>query len=372
MALSGAQFQQLIESLLDAFPVQAQLAQMVRVRLDKNLDAIALGGSLETIVFRLIQTAEAQGWTAQLLAGARESNPGNPKLLAVAQQFGLASTDVRRPELEKIIRQTNAFLDVSQWRTRLGEIETQVCRIEIATNRGLAYGTGFLLGPDVVMTNYHVMEPVIAGEKGQTVAGGLRATRQDVTLRFDYKQLADGTTLNQGVSFSLAGDWLIDSSPVSPIDLEADPKSGVPDPGELDYALLRVDGSPGTAPVGGKLEPGVPPRGFVKLPAQPHTFDPGSALLIMQHPQGAPLKLAIDTEAVIGANANATRVTYRTDTLPGSSGSPCFNSSWELVALHHSGDRSFNPVYNEGIPFSAIINLLEQRGLKGEFGEQEI
>ena len=28
---------------------------------------------------------------------------------------------------------------------------------------------------------------------------------------------------------------------------------------------------------------------------------------------------------------------YRTDTAPGSSGSPVFNDQWEVVALHHSG-----------------------------------
>ncbi len=30
-------------------------------------------------------------------------------------------------------------------------------------------------------------------------------------------------------------------------------------------------------------------------------------------------------------------VHYRTDTSPGSSGSPVFNDQWEIVALHHSG-----------------------------------
>ena len=41
-----------------------------------------------------------------------------------------------------------------------------------------------------------------------------------------------------------------------------------------------------------------------------------------QHPEGTPLKLALDTEAVISLNANNTRVLYSTNTEPGSSGSP--------------------------------------------------
>jgi hypothetical protein len=77
------------------------------------------------------------------------------------------------------------------------------------------------------------------------------------------------------------------------------------------------------------------------------------------------LKLALDTEAVIGVNDSGTRVRYRTNTDEGSSGSPCFDDRWNLVALHHAGDPKFAPLYhpeyNQGIPFAAIRALLEQR-----------
>jgi len=89
MRLTGRQYEQFVNALLGAFPSQARLAQMIRFRLDRSLDAIALGGSLQEIVFRLIETAEAEGWLAQLVAAARESNPGNSSLLVFAQQFGL-------------------------------------------------------------------------------------------------------------------------------------------------------------------------------------------------------------------------------------------------------------------------------------------
>ena len=43
------------------------------------------------------------------------------------------------------------------------------------------------------------------------------------------------------------------------------------------------------------------------------------------------------------------------------------------VALHHSGDPNFDPAhkpdYNEGIPFTAILALLEKRGLIEELGK---
>jgi len=370
MRLNGPQYRQLTEALLDAFPTPARLTQMVRFRLDRNLSTIALGDDLTEIVFRLIQTAEAEGWTAQLIAGARDSNPGNPHLLAFAQQFGLAPATPSQPELERIIKATDSFLDVDRWRTRLGEIEGQVCRIEIQPNEDTIYGTGFLVGPDVVITNYHVVEAVIQGEQGHTTDQKSQALSSDVILRFDYKRLADGTTLNPGTVYRLAKDWLIDKSPMSPVDGQPEPKSGVPQLDELDYALLRLDSVPGDTPVGDKPEPEAPLRKWIKVPTQSHHFQPDTALFIVQHPQGEPLQLALDTNAIIGLNENHTRVAYRTNTLPGSSGSPCFNSNWELVALHHSGDPNFapthRPTYNEGIPFTAILALLEKRGLSLE------
>ena len=81
------------------------------------------------------------------------------------------------------------------------------------------------------------------------------------------------------------------------------------------------------------------------------------------------MKLAFDTEGVLGVNANRTRVTYTTNTLGGSSGSPCFNQHLELIALHHAGDPKYAPMYfpkfNEGIPISAIRERLRARGLDG-------
>jgi Effector-associated domain 1 len=134
--LSGRQFEEFTRALIDAYSLQ-RLREVLRFRLDKNLDAIALGDDLTAIVFRVIDTAEREGWTDRLLLAARESNPGNPGLLAFAQAFGLAPATPPRPELERLIKTSNSFLDIARWRQRLGEIEAQVCRVEAAG----AFGT---------------------------------------------------------------------------------------------------------------------------------------------------------------------------------------------------------------------------------------
>jgi hypothetical protein len=269
---------------------------------------------------------------------------------------------------------SNVYLDVSTWRARLGEIESQVCRLEVKTNRGMTCGTGFLLGPGVVITNYHVLDAVIAGEAGKSNARARSARCTDVVARFDFKKMTTGTVF-QGTTFGLATDWLVDQSVTSPVDSEVDPKSREPAEDELDYALIRLDGEPGNQPIGARAELGSSKRGWLVPRRERFDFAANKALFIVQHPKGEPLKLALDTDASPQVNGNSTRVRYTTNTEPGSSGSPCFSADWELVALHHAGDPDFapfnRPVYNEGIPFVAILDLLRKRNLAGAIGDDQ-
>src|SRR5437763_64106 len=144
MELTGQQFQELSQALRHAF-IPQRLTELLRYKLDRDLVDISLATDYQHVTFELIRTAVAEGWVANLVVAAREANPGNPKLLAFAEQLGLASTDLPTEGIERLIRETNAFLDVESWRARLGRIEAQVCRIEIRSGNGTIYGTGFLI-----------------------------------------------------------------------------------------------------------------------------------------------------------------------------------------------------------------------------------
>jgi len=361
--LKGAQYEEFQLGILDAYAVPA-FQQMLLFRLERNLANItSVVKPFPEMVLDVILAADDESWTANLLQGARASRPDNEKLLAFARQFGLASGS---RQLELTIKQRNPMLNVVQWRQGLGQAEGRVCRVEVRTGSTVdPLGTGFLLGSNVVVTNYHVVKPVIDGV----------VAPERIVLRFDYKALADGLTINPGVEYPLAAapDWKIDASEYSPIDLLAN-SVDLPAPTQLDYALLRVDGAPGTDPITGGTspEPMAVKRGWITIPQDAYAFPPQSALSILQHPAGEPLKLALDFDAVLTVNANRTRVRYTTNTAPGSSGSPCFDANWNLVALHHSGDPKYPALkkaeYNQGIPFSTIVSLLAQHGKESELG----
>ena len=356
LTFTGAHHKRLAEALMNAFPTYQDLEMMVRYRLGLNLESVvARINKLSYVTFELVRTQLAAGLLLRLIAAARASQPDNPQLALVSEQFGLAMA-TPRAELEKIGRTTGVPFDVAVWRERLATREKCVCLIAVSTNAGTAHGSGFLVGPDLVLTNHHVIAPLLSRlESGHAPADVTDPSK--VTVRFDYRALDDGTTIHPGLEVALADDWLVDASPHSRIDLQDLPKQGVPDPDELDYALIRL-----TMPVGelplllGEAEPGAKDRGWIELPSKPWPFPDHKSLFIVQHPRGAPMKLAFDLDAKMEVNANGTRVLYRTKTEAGSSGSPCFNQFWEVVALHHAGDPSYegfyNPTFNEGIPIS--------------------
>ncbi len=372
LRLTGPQLGRLRDLLCAAF-LRRRFEDLLLFRLDKPIDLYTSpSDDYPTALRRVLEQANAELWWPNLVGEARKAVPGDPGLLEFGESFGFSpaavevdggsSVPLRGKQLELKIKAAQSTFDIGTWRRRLGEIEGQVCRIEYPS--GAAQGTGFLVSPDVVLTNYHVVEPFI--ENG--VAGDATA----VVVRFDYKVAEDGVAVQAGTDYRLVRGWLADFSPYSPQDLSDEPTAD-PNPGELDYALLRLDGEPGEEPVGGATrDPDPVPRRWITVPAAEHDFAAQPALYIVQHPDGRPMQVALDTEAVIGLNGNGTRVRYTTTTEPGSSGSPCFGPDWQWVAVHHSGDPKYwaggKPTFNEGIPTSAIRRLLTERGKAGLLG----
>ena len=87
MELDGKSRKQFQDALLNAFPSEADLEQMVSFELDENLNSIATGGNYSEVVFKLIKWAQAQGRVKELLDAALSANPGNPKLRSFDDQM---------------------------------------------------------------------------------------------------------------------------------------------------------------------------------------------------------------------------------------------------------------------------------------------
>lgn len=363
------------EALCDAFEL-TDFKIMLWERLPWPEESVPIANNFETMVVEIIRYAEKNNQTRELLAAALIERPQNKQLLDFAKRFALnppwkqylspsqasppentssSSSQPAEPSpeerLERKIHELDSDVDVVQWRNRLERLERQICRVEVQTSRGNIDGSGFLVGPDIVMTNYHVVKEVINGQ----------ISPSKVKLYFDYKLDKDGKMQNPGDICELAEDWLVNHSENSELDLKKHEHIVDVEAYKLDYALLRLKSSPGLASIKDEKET---IRGWMELPTEDYDFKMGEALFILHHPDGDPLKLTMNTQGIKEISANKTRVWYTTNTEYGSSGAPCFNLYWQLVAIHQSGDPDYHKdaEYNQGIPLATIFNFLKKRG----------
>jgi hypothetical protein len=308
---------------------------------------VAPPGFGKTYQFRLqelINQARMNDWLVDLVAAARERRPRNATITGIAENLGLTITGSRLDNpsgrtLEELIEANAKFINPAIFYERLPGLEGQVCWISIPGGGG----TGFLVGPDLVLTNQHVIDRIATGD----------TQWQDVRCRFDYRQPIDGSVLEEKkpTDIGLASEWLFDSRPPSPYDWS--PTLGDAGPEETDSALIRLTERIGDLPVGGaSADPAAEPRKWIAADAEPPPLTKGNQVFLLQHPKGQPLQLAIGT--VTGFNSAGTRIRYSANSKDGSSGSPCFDADLKLVALHHGRDPANPPAWNEAIPLSSI------------------
>lgn len=357
--LTGPQISALSGALGTAYNL-SRFDRLLLGRLNKVREDISLAGDYEGIRYEVIDLANREGWVTDLLTAARASNPGNSGLLAFEESLGLGA--IAAPQkigLEKIVRERSHFLDPSSFRERLGLLESWMCAIEIPGGGG----TGVLVRPDIVLTNYHVIVPLLKGN----------ASQSDVRCRFDYRATDGGGVVNAGIPVGLADDWDVRHSPYSEADTVADGQGWTTE--ELDFALVRLSSAPGEVPIGDRPEAQAPNRGWLRLPSDPAAMAQGDVLFVLQHPQDLDAlpkaklqRLKLSSGTVLGFVGNGLRMRHDATTLPGSSGSPCFNADLEPVALHHAGEPKsrldYKGAFNQAIPLGEIASDLKKHGLE--------
>jgi len=325
MRLTQDQEQLIARALMQSFS-KNELALMLRSRLGLFLEDISGKGTREEVVWDLIDWFRRQNIAERLLTAAQASRPHVDELRDLADQVLVPVVD-DRVELERQISENVPDLDPAVFREKQETIEPAVCAITV-TAKDVTGGTGFLVGRDLVLTAAHVLQPVIDGT----------TKLANAKFRFDYKKLREGHPATLGVTYGLADIVMHD--------------------GAIDFALARLDAPAGEEPIGSrKAEEGAPRRSWIALPETPIDYKPRSPLLILHHPRGEELKMAIETQSIVGLDSTHPRVTHKTNTDHGSSGSPCFDLSWTLLAVH----RGTVGTANVAIPIAPVASAIRAK-----------
>ncbi|MBD2750928.1 MULTISPECIES: trypsin-like peptidase domain-containing protein [Microvirga] len=350
--LTEKQKKALREALLYAFP-ERDIYSLLRSTFGINPRAvIQVPGRLDYELFQVVMWAEDKGRTEDLVSQVIKRKPALAEILKLAgfetqavyqtspaPTLNIPAASSAHEYLERATYSGQGIFTLDPFIQRFLDLRGQVCHIT-----GSKSGTGFLVAPDLVLTNFHVVEVEIAQSKGANIA-----------CRFDYLSEAQ-----RGTVFRLKeGDcrkWCLAYSRYSSGDLGSGGQS--PTLQQLDYALLRL-----SEPVGAMLSTSGARREWVKLQGTMPIPNAEATLQIIQHPENRPLSYSVGRS--LGVTAEKVRLRYTTETKIGSSGSPVFNAELSLVALHHAaepGPRDQPGEYNQGIPIQVIVSdLIEKK-----------
>ena len=336
-------------ALKDAFPIRGEFVLVVD---DANLTDgkhrytyadFEVGAELhEQVIAKIVNWAEAADYLGSLLLAALERRPNDQHLANLAgkiaplrEEFNLLDATIG--EAERIVLKGVTFEDVLTWVPRLVQARNAVCRFEPqppeppeAGKPDLGYGTGFLVAPDVVLTADHNVVGYLGDEEAA----------EKIVLRFDCYRQPDGTT-SPGTEHRLAKKWVILRSPED----------------QLDCALIRLAKKAGDDLIDGQ------PRGHLRITPLP--IDKHDPFFLLQHPgletksgsgiyRAQPMKLSF---GAVDRILSASRVGYKVNTNPGSSGSPCLTQKLQAVALHRAGTDE----YNQAVTFQAIRAFLQSK-----------
>lgn len=336
---------------------------------------------LDYVAKHMLEKAEQRGWLGKLLELVlkERGNRDDVQALAAAYYDGTSPIELQNDKLprvdshevmsatssgfQKVVRQDLNFEDAYQWLELYRLMLGRVCRIDAY---GKHVGTGFLVGPAAVLTNYHVLEKALG--YGAMTDG---VDPKEISFIFDHVIDKNGK-VNPGYKVRLLNpnqqnDWLLSSARYSDAEAAASSQQAIlsenkPTADQLDYALVKLDRS-----IGADKAAHGNTRGWVCIrDLAPRTQ--ASTVMILQYPalpdEPPSLRLAFDTAPHYTITQDGRRVRYRTNTKNGSSGSPVFDGGWSILALHHYGDPRCrpSPEWNQGVPMHLIWEKIRNEG----------
>jgi len=205
-------------------------------------------------------------------------------------------------------------------------------------------GTGFLVGDNEILTNYHVYSKA--------------DNHEEIFAFFDYVKDSAGMLSNNSIKIKIDR---------SNIPLVSEVSSGTEfdeEPDKLDYALLKLERNIGEEVI--MYADGTSSkRGFYKLGPDVVDLNENDDVFIFHHPDGDPIKCSPGQIEQYNGAALGARSRYDASTLNGSSGGAVLNDNFELAALHHATGPGENPEFNQGIPAHLIyLDLKRQREIR--------
>ncbi|MEO8703782.1 MAG: AAA family ATPase [Kofleriaceae bacterium] len=298
IVLSPAREVELIAAVAEAFTYEdLERRVMDPMRIPRSVRSGST--ATENRIARLVEWATKESRLGELLRVAREANPSSLRLQQLSEALGLSAAT------SDVVKALGSALtiDPDEWWRSLAETKRQVCRIVV----GEVHGTGFLVGPDQVMTHQRVF-----GAAGDLAAA---AARGDAHVIFEPEEV-------------YRSEQLVFASPGGVVVVQVDRSVG------REIQQQQTAGTSARA------------RGWISPkpgPAKP------SVVMVFHDPEGA-LAVAADPDGV----AMSGRELRLPITAIEGAGAPCFDADLRLIGMHVEAQA--------GLSLAAILDDLKASG----------
>lgn len=237
------------------------------------------------------------------IAGMKSAAKDQPPVISTSERLVARITHladegrrVSKAEQERILG-SNDLVDLNFFE-RGQRAARAVCRVVLcdAAGRQIGVASGFMVSPRLMLTNYHVFPT-------QDEANGCLA-------EFDYALDIEGVE-RKGSIFTI------------------NPRNFYHANDALDFALVAIE------PKARSGDKRLSDYGFLRLNPTVAKINEREFVSIVQHPSGLPKQVALRENQLLSIENDF--LVYASDTAQGSSGSPLFNDSWQVIGLHSAG-----------------------------------
>lgn len=236
--------------------------------------------------------------------------------------------------VEAFVNEFQPLLSSASMMELLQRVGRTVCAVALDAPHpfGGLRGSGFLIAPDKVITNFHVLEPFLEVDLQTKVIRPV-GPGDKIFFFFDYMLKPEPAVPPEGkqasVCVTAAQDWLVQARARLDKDGEVPSPTKVTD--EYDYAVVRL-----ARPIGRQSHrrSGGVIRGWLPLENKIDVFNAQRRILVFQHPQKAPQQF--DIGEYVRLDPSGSRVWYTVSTSKGSSGGAAVDTEGRLFALHNA------------------------------------